>query len=49
MLIRDEKGQVMAAISKKIHVPLDALAAKAKAMETSIQFTWDMGFREVSL
>ena len=49
VLIRDEKGQVMAAISKKIHVPLDALAAEAKAMETSIQFTWDMGFREVSL
>ena len=39
----------MAAISKKIHVPLDALAAEAKAMETSIQFTWDMGFREVYL
>ena len=49
VLIRDEKGQVIAAISKKIHAPLDALAAEAKAMETSIQFTWDMGFREVYL
>ena len=48
VLIRDEKGQVMVAIRKKIHTPLDALAAEAKAMEISIQFTWDMGFREVT-
>ena len=49
VLIRDEKGQVVVAIRKKIHTPLDALAAEAKAMEISIQFTWDMGFREVYL
>ena len=36
----------MAALSKKLSVPLGALEMEAKAMEEAIEFAWNMGIRD---
>ena len=46
-LIRDHEGRVEAAISKSILIPLALLEAKAKALEESVFFAWDVGVRDV--
>ena len=44
VIIRDDKGKVIAALTKKIEAPLmDAIWAKAKAYETSICFAPNVG------
>ena len=48
MVIRDDAGQVVAAMNKKISIPLGPLEAEAKAMEAAIQFAIDIGVREVT-
>ena len=35
-IIRDEKGRVVAALSKKIHAPLGAVEAETKAFEMGL-------------
>ncbi|KAL0004820.1 hypothetical protein SO802_012381 [Lithocarpus litseifolius] len=47
MVARDHEGQVIAAMSKKLWVPLSPLEAKAKAMEEGIIFACDIGLQEV--
>lgn len=42
VVVRDHAGQAVAAISKKLWVPLGLLEAKAKAMEEAIDFAWDI-------
>nr|XP_023923255.1 uncharacterized protein LOC112034669 [Quercus suber] len=48
MVICDDAGLVVAAMSKKISFPLGPLEAEAKAMEAAIQFAFDIGIREVT-
>ena len=48
-IIRDEKGVVVAALSRKFHAPLGAVEAEAKAAEMGVQFAKDIGVREIIL
>ena len=47
VIARDNKGQCVAAMSKKMWVPLGPLEAEAKAMEEGIDFAWDAGMRNM--
>ena len=49
VVVWNDKGQIMAALSKKLLYPLGALAAKAKAIEIDIFFSWELGLREIIL
>ena len=49
VVIRDDKGRVIAALSKRIRAPLGLLEAEAKAFEASFQFARDTGFQEFVL
>ena len=49
MVIRDHKGKVIVAMSKKIHQLLGPLEIEAKAIEEGIYFAWDVGIREAVL
>ena len=46
VLIRDEQGQVIAALSQKINAPLGALEVEAKAAEVALQFARDVGISD---
>ncbi|KAL0015830.1 hypothetical protein SO802_002899 [Lithocarpus litseifolius] len=46
-VVRDHAGQAVAAMSKKMWVPLSPLEAEAKAMEEAIDFAWDIGLQDV--
>nr|POE69134.1 hypothetical protein CFP56_70720 [Quercus suber] len=43
VVIQDEKGLLVAAMSKKIRSPLGALEVELKAFETGLQFAKDVG------
>ena len=47
IVIRDNAGKVMVAMSMKIPCPLGPLESEAKAMEEGVIFAWDVGVREV--
>ncbi|KAK9987987.1 hypothetical protein SO802_028226 [Lithocarpus litseifolius] len=47
VVARNHTGHCLAAMSKKLWVPLGPLEAKAKAMEEGIDFAWDIGLRDV--
>ena len=49
VVIRDSGGVVVAALSKKMALPLGALETEAKALEEGIQFACDVGVRDVIL
>ncbi|XP_075645511.1 uncharacterized protein LOC142616572 [Castanea sativa] len=49
VIIRDDKGLVVAALSKKIPDPLGALEVEAKAFKASIQLAKDVGIHELVL
>ena len=46
VLIRDEQGQVVAALSQKINAPLGALEVEVKAVEVALQFARDVGISD---
>ena len=48
VVARDHEGQVIAAMSKKLWVPLGPLKAEAKVMEEGIIFACDVGLQEVT-
>lgn len=47
VIIRDSAGEMIAALSKRLAVPLGALEAEAKAVETRVQFAAEFGARDV--
>ncbi|XP_075633831.1 uncharacterized protein LOC142606351 [Castanea sativa] len=49
VVVWNDKGQIMGALSKALPYPLGALEAKAKAAEIGITFSWELGLRELIL
>ena len=49
VIIRDDRGRVEAALSKKVWVPLGALEAEAKAFEASLLLARDIGIQDIIL
>ena len=47
VMVRDEKGSVIAAMSRKLDLPLGALETEAKALEIGVSFVEDVGLRDV--
>ena len=48
-IIRDEKGCVVAALSRKLHAPLGAAKAEAKAIEMGLIFAKDIDVCDIIL
>ena len=46
VVIRDKNGVVIAALSKLVNAPLEAVEIEAKAMESGVIFARDVGIRE---
>uniref|UniRef100_A0A7N2LUQ1 RNase H type-1 domain-containing protein n=1 Tax=Quercus lobata TaxID=97700 RepID=A0A7N2LUQ1_QUELO len=49
VIIRDSASMVIAALSRRLALPLGALKIEAKAMEVGVQFAMDVGVRDVML
>jgi len=49
VIIRDSAGMVIAALSRKLALPLGVLETEAKAMEVGVQFALDVGARDLTL
>lgn len=47
VVVRNDRGEIMGALSKKLYFPLGALEAEVKAMECGIIFAWELGLRQV--
>nr|POE92192.1 hypothetical protein CFP56_53905 [Quercus suber] len=47
VMVCDEKGNVIAAMSRKLDLPLGALETKAKALEIGVKFAEEVGLRDV--
>ncbi|XP_065626835.1 uncharacterized protein LOC136066441 [Quercus suber] len=47
VVIRDEEGQVIAVLYRKLHTQLGPLESKAKAMEVGVKFAREVGIRDV--
>ena len=47
LTVRDEEGNVIAAMSRKLDLPLGALELEAKALETGVKFAEEVGLKDV--
>ena len=48
VIVRDHVGDVLAALSTQLPLPLGPLEAEAKAMDIAISFAKDIGLQEVT-
>lgn len=49
VFIRNDREELMGAVSKKIHFLLEAIKSKVKAMEEGIMLTWDRGLKNIAV
>ncbi|KAK9993483.1 hypothetical protein SO802_023186 [Lithocarpus litseifolius] len=49
MIVRDDRGRIEAAMSKRIDAPLGAMEAEAMAYETGLIFAKDIGIQEFNI
>ena len=49
VVIRNENGLIMGAISKKLHSPLKATEVEVKVVKEGIKLAWELGLRDIDL
>ena len=47
VIIRDHFGSIVAALSKRLPLPLAPLEAEAKALDEATVFAWEIGVKDV--
>nr|XP_023876772.1 uncharacterized protein LOC111989214 [Quercus suber] len=49
IVIRNDEGLLMGALSKWVKLPLKALESEARAMQEGVLLAWDLGLREIEI
>lgn len=47
VIVQDDQGRVVAAMSKNLQVPLCALEIEAKAIEMAVNLSWDINIQDI--
>ena len=47
VVIRNERGEIIGALSKKLELPLGGMEAEAKAVEEAMMHAWDVRLKDI--